>query len=83
MRILDDLGCTVVAAMHDLDLVLRHFDAVAVIADGRVYAHGPPGEILDSFLLQQVFGVAGDVIVHPTTGRAHLLLTHADPAPNS
>ncbi|MFW0150162.1 ABC transporter ATP-binding protein [Mycobacterium sp. smrl_JER01] len=82
MQILDDLQCTVVAAMHDLDLVLRHFDAVAVVAGGGVYAHGPPTKVLDSALLRQVFGVAGDIIVHPTTGHSHLLLTHAHPAPN-
>ena len=80
MQILDDLECTVVAAMHDLDLVLRHFDAVAVVADGGIVAHGPPTEVLDSDLLWQVFDVAGDVVAHPTTGRSHLLLTHAYPA---
>ncbi|MCV7278923.1 ABC transporter ATP-binding protein [Mycolicibacterium flavescens] len=79
MQTLDELECTVVAAMHDLDLVLRHFDAVAVIADGGVFAHGPPAEVLDSDLLWRIFDVAGDVVAHPTTGRSHLLLTHADP----
>ncbi len=82
MQIIDDLKCTVVAAMHDLDLVLRHFDAVAVVADGGVYAHGPPTEVLNPSLLRQIFGVAGDIIVHPATGRSHLLLTHADPTSN-
>ncbi|MCV7228160.1 ABC transporter ATP-binding protein [Mycolicibacterium komossense] len=82
MQTLDDLECTVVAAMHDLDLVLRHFDAVAVVADGGVFAHGTPTEVLDSALLRHVFGVAGDIVVHPATGRSHLLLTHADPASN-
>lgn len=80
MQILDELNCTVVAAMHDLDLVLRHFDAVAVVAGGGVCAYGPPTEVLDSALLWQVFGVAGDIVTHPTTGHSHLLLTHADPA---
>ncbi|MGV0656710.1 ABC transporter ATP-binding protein [Mycolicibacterium thermoresistibile] len=80
MQILDDLDGTVVVAMHDLDLVLRHFDAVAVVADGGLFAYGSPTEVLDSWLLREVFDVAGDVIAHPTTGRSHLLLTHADPA---
>lgn len=83
MQILDELKCTVIAAMHDLDLVLRHFDAVAVVADGGIYAHGAPTDVLDADLLWEVFDVAGDVIDHPTTGRAHLLLTHADPASNT
>jgi iron complex transport system ATP-binding protein len=82
MDLLDNLECTVIAAMHDLDLVLRHFDAVVVVADGGVVTHGPPIEVLDASLLMQVFDVAGDVVTHPTTGRSHLLLTHADPAPD-
>ncbi|RAV11680.1 ABC transporter ATP-binding protein [Mycolicibacterium sp. GF69] len=76
MHILDDLECTVIAAMHDLDLVLRHFDAVAVVTSGRILAHGPPHEVLSPELLWQVFDVAGLVIAHPTTGQPHLLLTH-------
>ncbi|OMC31565.1 molybdate ABC transporter substrate-binding protein [Mycobacterium sp. GA-1841] len=80
MSILDHLECTVIAAMHDLDLVLRHFDAVAVVAAGGLVAHGPPAQVLDADLLSQVFDVAGDVITHPSTRRSHLLLTHADPA---
>lgn len=80
MQTLDALDRTIVAAMHDLDLVLRHFDTVAVIAHGRVVAHGKPIDVLDSDLLWDVFSVGGEVIRHPTTGRPHLLLTDARPA---
>ncbi|BBZ01880.1 ABC transporter ATP-binding protein [Mycolicibacterium chitae] len=82
MQVLDQLECTVIAAMHDLDLVLRHFDAVAVVADGGILAHGPPTEVLDASLLRKVFEVAGDVVPHPATGLPYLLLTHVDPASN-
>ncbi|MCX2966797.1 ABC transporter ATP-binding protein [Gordonia sp. SW 21] len=81
MRILDKLDRTIVAAMHDLDLVLRHFDSVAVIADGRLVTHGPPVEVLDNRVLRDVFAVDGDIITHPRTGRPHLLLTDATPSP--
>ncbi|MBY4575594.1 molybdate ABC transporter substrate-binding protein [Gordonia paraffinivorans] len=74
MQVLDDLEATVVAAMHDLDLVLRHFDAVAVVADGGIIAHGPPLEVLTPELLAAVFDVAGSVVPHPETGQPHLLL---------
>ena len=82
MQVLDQLECTVIAAMHDLDLVLRHFDAVAVVADGGILAHGPPTEVLDPGLLRKVFEVAGDVVPHPQTGLPYLLLTDVDPASN-
>ncbi|MGV9672299.1 ABC transporter ATP-binding protein [Gordonia sp. NPDC003504] len=80
MRILDELDATIVAAMHDLDLVLRHFDQVAVIADGGIVAVGTPTEVLDSELLRTVFSVHGDVVHHPRTGKPHLLLTDAESA---
>jgi len=82
MQLVKDLGRTVVAAMHDLDLVLRYFDAVAVIADGRIIGCGPPVKVLTPVLLREVFGVAGEVFFHPRTGRAHLLLAEAEPAVN-
>ena len=75
MRVLDDLDCTVIAAMHDLDLALRHFDTLAVVADGTLLAHGAPLEVLTPALLRRVFEVEGDVVRHPRTGRPHLLLT--------
>lgn len=74
MAVLDALDHTVIAAMHDLDLVLRHFDAVAVVAGGRVWAHGAPSDTLTPDLVREVFGVRGDVVTHPRTGRPHLLL---------
>ncbi|MFE0751634.1 ABC transporter ATP-binding protein [Gordonia sp. NPDC058843] len=74
MEILDELDATVLAAMHDLDLVLRHFDSVAVVSDGGVVAHGPPIEVLTPDLLADVFEVSGTVVTHPSTGLPHLLL---------
>lgn len=77
MDALDTLRSTVVAAIHDLDLVLRYFDAVAVVHDGRVVAYGPPVETFTADLLDEVFGVRGDIIAHPRTGRPHLLIGDA------
>ncbi|WP_055477015.1 ABC transporter ATP-binding protein [Gordonia sp. HS-NH1] len=74
MDILDELDATVLAAMHDLDLVLRHFDSVAVVSDGGVVAHGRPVEVLTPDLLANVFEVSGTVVTHPSTGLPHLLL---------
>ncbi|WP_439031831.1 ABC transporter ATP-binding protein [Gordonia terrae] len=75
MQVLDDLESTVVAAMHDLDLTLRHFDSVAVVSDGRLIAHGRPVDVLTTELLASVFEVSGTVVDHPATGSPHLLLT--------
>lgn len=79
MDLIDRLSCTLVAAVHDLDLVLRHFDLVAVVCDGALRAFGPPSDVLSPELVHEVFAVRGDVVAHPDTGLPHLLLTEAVP----
>ncbi|WOC12058.1 ABC transporter ATP-binding protein [Gordonia sp. MP11Mi] len=79
MDLIDSLPCTVVAAVHDLDLVLRHFDLVAVVCDGTLRSFGPPVDVLSPELIHDVFAVRGDIVGHPVTALPHLLLTEAAP----
>ncbi|OSY40831.1 energy-coupling factor transport system ATP-binding protein [Pseudonocardia autotrophica] len=49
MALLSELnadGTTVVMVSHDLQLVAEHAGQLAVLADGRLLAHGPTGELL-------------------------------------
>ncbi|EOM77532.1 ABC transporter ATP-binding protein [Rhodococcus rhodnii] len=69
-----ELGVTAIVALHDLDLAARYCDAVAVLHDGRVYAHGAPDDVLTPTMLRTVFGVDGSLVVHPETGRSHLVI---------
>lgn len=52
-----DEGGAALAVFHDLSLVHRIFDRVAVMAEGRIVACGPTGETLSEELLEEVFGV--------------------------
>jgi iron complex transport system ATP-binding protein len=45
LRALADAGCTVVAALHDLDLALRIADDALALAAGRVVAQGPAAAV--------------------------------------
>ncbi len=51
----DHDGLAVVMALHDLNLVGRYADRVALIAEGRLCALGSPQEVLDPHLLSQVY----------------------------
>ncbi len=52
------LGCTVVAALHQLELAYRFADTVLVLHEGGCEAFGPPQEVLTSERIARVFGVS-------------------------
>ncbi|WP_338749905.1 ABC transporter ATP-binding protein [Janibacter alittae] len=68
------LGATVLAAVHDLSLAAAHFDRVAVLHEGRLFAVGEPTSVLDPTTLHRVFDVDAAHLTDPVTGRAHLVL---------
>ena len=43
--------------LHDLPLALRYADRAAVMKDGRLLAVDSPERLLESGILEQVFGV--------------------------
>jgi iron complex transport system ATP-binding protein len=62
-------GVGVLAAVHDINLALRAFDRVAVLADGRLLACEPPAALLASGVLERAFGVRFDVVAGARDGR--------------
>jgi iron complex transport system ATP-binding protein len=67
-----DLGAAVdrtgVGAIHDPDLAARHDSRVALLADGRRRAVGPPADVLTADRLEAIFGTAVAVDRNPVTG---------------
>jgi iron complex transport system ATP-binding protein len=57
LRSLRDEGYALICVLHDLDDVLRHADAALLLAGGRVVAHGPTAEVLNSERVRQIYGV--------------------------
>ncbi|MFP5021765.1 ABC transporter ATP-binding protein [Pseudonocardia phyllosphaerae] len=75
LRLVAGTGRTVVVALHDLDLAVRHCDRLVVLDDGRAR---PAVTDLDPDTVRDVFGVSATRVRHPVTGETRLLL---DPAP--
>lgn len=67
LRRLADSGCTVLLALHDLNLAARFADRLVVLGGGKVAAEGAPSEVLDAQLLRRVYGVEARVLVLPDT----------------
>ena len=56
---------TVVLVLHDINNAAQVSDHVVAMYDGRIVAQGSPSYILTPARLEQVFGVACDVVTHP------------------
>jgi len=57
-----DRGVLIVMAMHDLNLACRFSDRVVMLKDTRVYADGPPHEVLTPPAISDTYGVSARVI---------------------
>lgn len=66
-------GCSVVTAMHDLNLAASCADKMVLMCCGEVLAHGTPEMVLQTELLREVFQVEFHRLEHPKTGRPWLV----------
>jgi iron complex transport system ATP-binding protein len=78
LRVLDivkDLGArglAVILSTHEPEQAFAVADQVAVIAAGRLFAHGAPNAVLTGETLSQVYGVA--VAVEATASGRHAVV---------
>ena len=66
-------GLTVVMALHDLNLVARYADQVALIAEGSLRALGTPEEVLEPGLLSEVYHLPLQALPGRDTARPIIL----------
>ena len=57
-----DSGACTVAILHDVNLALRYADDAVLLADGRVYAGGPVGDVLTVESVSEVYGVVAKAV---------------------
>jgi iron complex transport system ATP-binding protein len=58
-------GRSALVVSHDLSLVARSCDRLALLAAGRVLAVGPPAEVLSRETVLEAFGIDADVVAGP------------------
>nr|WP_211329032.1 ABC transporter ATP-binding protein [Thermomonospora umbrina] len=59
---------TVVMVLHDLNQACRYADHVVVMKSGAILAEGPPIEVIDAGLVEEVFGLRCQVMTDPVSG---------------
>ena len=68
LRFVRDLGVTVIAALHDLNLAAMFCDRLCLLHNGKVEAVGTPAEVLTQERLAKVYRIDADIQRHPKTG---------------
>ena len=71
-----DQGLAVLMALHDLNLVARFADRVALLSNGTIRCLGNPREVLQADLLAEVYAVKIQVFSNPRNG--HPIVTTSD-----
>lgn len=66
-------GLTVVSVLHDLNLAALFFAEVAMLHDGRVFAHGAPDDVITYANVKTVFETDVYVDHNPLTGHLNVL----------
>ncbi|MBT2772053.1 ABC transporter ATP-binding protein [Halomonas sp. ISL-60] len=76
-------GTTIVMVLHELNLAARYADQLVAMANGKVYAVGPPENILTEQMVRDVFGLESRVIKDPVTGKPMMIPLGRHGGPNS
>ncbi len=73
LRFIREIGRTVIAALHDLNLAAMFCDRLCLMDRGRVAAIGTPDEVLTPVTMRQVYGIEAHMTRHPATGRIWMM----------
>lgn len=63
----DELGRTIVVVLHDVNYASCWADSILALRDGAIAAHGSPEEIMDTAVLETIYGWA--IPIHELDGR--------------
>ncbi len=68
----------VILVSHELNLAAEFADTVLLLDQGHPVRLGPPDEVFERELLEQVFKTELDVFLHPESGRPRVVLRTAE-----
>jgi iron complex transport system ATP-binding protein len=57
----NDMGITIIMVLHDLNMVARYSNTLAVLKDGKIFKIGTPNEIITEEVLEEVFDVKAKI----------------------
>lgn len=69
MATLKDSGVAVVAVLHDINLASDYADKIIALKDGKVFAEGPPAQVMNYETVEQLFNTVCVVRENPLSRR--------------
>ncbi len=63
----DSHALTVVIVLHDINLAARFSDELIALHSGRLLTSGTPAELMRSDVLESIYGIPMDIVLHPHT----------------
>jgi len=69
---------SIACVSHDINLAAQHCHRLTLLHEGRVFAEGPPEQVLTSDAIRELYATEALIQPHPTTGKPHVTpLRHA------
>lgn len=75
-RFADANAAGVLAILHDINLAALYADRIAVLHQGRLVAAGPPCQVLNRELIQEIFNYPVTISTHPLYPDRPLTIPH-------
>jgi iron complex transport system ATP-binding protein len=67
-QLTDSHALTVVIVLHDINLATRFCDELIALHTGRLLTRGTPEDVMQSDVLESIYGIPMDIVVHPHSG---------------
>lgn len=64
----DTQRLTVVIVLHDINLAARFCDELVALHSGRLLTSGTPAELMRCDVLESIYGIPMDIVMHPHSG---------------
>ncbi len=72
-NLVDEERKTIILVTHDINLAAQFCDRLLLLSEGRLIIDGPPNDVLQFKLIQQVYGVKVYIDINPFTGSVYIL----------
>ncbi len=77
-RLSHERGLTVIAVLHDINMAARYCDHLVALRGGEMIAQGPADSLMQSAVLEQIYGIPMGILPHPAGGAPVSLFINED-----